>query len=265
MAQEVPEIKIVNRDVDSLIDAEYNPRQITEKQFKELCDSIKIFGFLEPVIVNMNPDRKNVLIAGHQRKRACVQMGITTIPTVEVNLSLEREKELNVRHNKSGGTFDMDALANWFTPEELEDWGFEKWELDIEPFEFGGGDDDDDEKDENYTRKIESPTYEPKGEKPSILDCINLDKFHELMKDIESRKDLTDEERTLLQLSAHRHIVFNYEKIADFYAHSEKNVQELMEDSALVIIDFEKAIEKGFVKLSEDISKVYTKDKKDEG
>jgi hypothetical protein len=44
---------------------------------------------------------------------------------------------------------------------------------------------------------------------------------------------------------------FNYKNVAEYYAHSEKEVQELMEDSALVIIDYNKAIELGFVKLFE--------------
>ena len=34
-------------------------------------------------------------------------------------------------------------------------------------------------------------------------------------------------------------------------------MQELMEDSALVIIDFNKAIELGYVKLSEEIASQY--------
>jgi ParB-like chromosome segregation protein Spo0J len=45
----------------------------------------------------------------------------------------------------------------------------------------------------------------------------------------------------------------------DFYAHSSKEIQELMEDSALVIIDFDKAIEKGYVKLTKDIAAAYEK------
>ena len=41
--------------------------------------------------------------------------------------------------------------------------------------------------------------------------------------------------------AAYRHITFNYSNIADYYAHSSKEMQELMEESALIIIDFEKA------------------------
>ncbi len=59
---------------------------------------------------------------------------------------------------------------------------------------------------------------------------------------------------------ARRHYVFNYEKIADYYAHSSKEMQQLMEKSALVIIDFEKAIQYGYVKLCDDIKKQYLED-----
>lgn len=57
--------------------------------------------------------------------------------------------------------------------------------------------------------------------------------------------------------SARRHNVFNYEKIADYYAHSSKEMQNLMEKSGLVIIDFEKAIQYGYVKLCDEIRKQY--------
>ena len=60
-----------------------------------------------------------------------------------------------------------------------------------------------------------------------------------------------------MTLAAYRHTGFNYERIADFYAHSSPEVQKLMDDSALVIIDFQRAIELGYVKLSEEISKLY--------
>lgn len=60
--------------------------------------------------------------------------------------------------------------------------------------------------------------------------------------------------KAMLKVSASRHIVFNYENMADYYAHSSKDVQILMENSALVIIDFDKAIELNYVKLKNEIS-----------
>ena len=70
---------------------------------------------------------------------------------------------------------------------------------------------------------------------------------------------LDETEKKFLIKSAQRHIVFDYSKIADYYANSNKEVQDLMERSALIIIDFDKAIESGYVKLTNDIAKAYKK------
>ena len=71
--------------------------------------------------------------------------------------------------------------------------------------------------------------------------------------------NLDDEEKNFLIECAFRHTVFDYSKIADYYAHSNKEVQQLMEESALVIIDFEKAIEQGYVKLTKKIAESFKK------
>ena len=68
---------------------------------------------------------------------------------------------------------------------------------------------------------------------------------------------MSDDEKHFLKIAAGRHIVFNYEKIADYYAHSSKEMQHLMERSGLVIIDFDKAIEYGYVKVCDEIRNQY--------
>ncbi len=71
---------------------------------------------------------------------------------------------------------------------------------------------------------------------------------------------MTDEQKQFLLLAATRHIVFDYQNIAEFYAHSDASMQKLMEDSALIIIDFNRAIELGFVRLSDQVKEQYSKD-----
>lgn len=110
--------------------------------------------------------------------------------------------------------------------------------------------------DNKYTNKIQAPIYEPKNKKPHILELVDKSKTHRLIKEIEA-SSLSYEEKTFLLDAARRHNVFNYEKIADYYAHSSKEMQHLMERSALVIIDFEKAIQYGFIKLCDDIKTQY--------
>lgn len=112
---------------------------------------------------------------------------------------------------------------------------------------------------QKYSSKIEAPIYEPKNLKPHILELVDKSKTHRLIKEIEA-SSLPIEEKQFLIDAARRHNIFNYEKIADYYAHSNKEMQHLMERSALVIIDFEKAIQYGYVKLCDEIRKQYLED-----
>jgi len=122
-------MKVIDRNISELIGAEYNPRFINEEAFEHLKDSIKRFDAVEPVLVNMNPNRLNIIISGHQRIKAAKALDMKTFPCVELNLSIAKEKELNIRMNKNTGAWDWDALANNFEVEELTEWGFTEDEL----------------------------------------------------------------------------------------------------------------------------------------
>jgi|TARA_R110000796_G_scaffold120032_1_gene234173 hypothetical protein len=122
-------MKIIERNIDELISAEYNPRQMTKKQHNSLTDSIKQFGLVDPILVNIHQDRKDIIIGGHQRVTVAKELGITTVPTVELELSADKERELNVRLNRNTGEWNWDGLANNFDVEELTEWGFNEKEL----------------------------------------------------------------------------------------------------------------------------------------
>jgi len=111
-----------------------------------------------------------------------------------------------------------------------------------------------------YTTKVETPIYEPCNKCPHILELVNNEKTKRMIKEIQ-KADIKDEEKAFLIEAAHRHSIFNYSKIADYYAHASREMQGLMEKSALVIIDFDKAIEYGFVHLQEEIKKEWLKNK----
>ena len=115
----------------------------------------------------------------------------------------------------------------------------------------------DDEKLQKYSQGVASPIYTPRiGGANSVYACFDHAKYQRLMRKIEA-SNVKEEEKMFLRLAASRHIVFNYENIADYYAIADKEMQELMEDSALVIIDFGKALEKGFVVLNDKMRKLY--------
>ena len=108
-----------------------------------------------------------------------------------------------------------------------------------------------------YTNIIPKIHYVPKTRcKPSEISLYNLEKYNNLVKEIKS-KNLDSEIEKFLLHSATRHIVFDYQQIAEYYSHSDKEVQELMEKSGLVIIDFEDAMENGFVKLQKNLMRLY--------
>lgn len=112
------------------------------------------------------------------------------------------------------------------------------------------------EKESKYSTKIDAPIYEPKNKKPHVLELYDSQKSNRLISEIK-QSDIPEDEKKFLIEAAKRHTVFNYERIADYYAHSSKEVQLLMERSALVIIDFEKAIQHGYVQLCEEIRSQY--------
>ena len=124
--------KIVNKNIEDLKYAEYNPRQLSKDQFKHLKDSLDRFGFVDPVIVNKNPDRENIIIGGHQRVKVAKKLGMLDVPCIELDLSYDKEKELNVRLNKNTGDWDYDILVNNFNIDDLVEFGFDDSELKID-------------------------------------------------------------------------------------------------------------------------------------
>ncbi len=226
-----------------------NPRVIKNDKFKKLVKSIKEFPEmlkLRPIVV----DEDMIVLGGNMRLKASKDAGLKEV-WIEIaeGLTEEQKKEFIVKDNVGFGEWEWDMLANEWDSVQLAEWGLDVWE---------NQDDAIVEDDNVYTRKIEAPTYEPKNEKPAPHTLYNTDKVEELIDKIKDLK-LHNTEQAFLIYAAYRHTVFDYSKIADFYAHSNKEVQELMEDSALVIIDFDKAIENGYVKLTKDIAAAYEK------
>ena len=124
-------MKIESRRISELKFAEYNPRTISKKQFKDLVSSLKKFGLIDPIIINSSKDRNNIIIGGHQRSRAWLELGNDTIQCVVLDLPINDEMELNLRLNKNGGKFDDDLLLNYFDEELLFEVGFTVNDLNI--------------------------------------------------------------------------------------------------------------------------------------
>ena len=115
-------------------------------------------------------------------------------------------------------------------------------------------------KDKKYSRAIKVPQYEPSDKKPKLEEMYNTEKYRKLVAKI-NKSSVSDDEKKFLKFAASRHIVFTYSKIADYYANSNIEMQELMEESALVILDMDDAIANGYVKLTEKMKQLIEEEK----
>jgi len=123
-------LKLEYMPVGELKGAKYNPRKMDELTLRHVKKSIEKFDLVDPLIVNSNPKRKNIIIGGHARLMIAKELGYKEVPVVFVNIPTEaEEKELNLRLNKNVGEFDLEMLAE-FDKDMLEDVGFDSEEID---------------------------------------------------------------------------------------------------------------------------------------
>lgn len=106
-----------------------------------------------------------------------------------------------------------------------------------------------------YSRLVDIPQYLPSNVAPPIASLYDREKYSKLLNNI-NKANISEEEKKFLIYSASRHIVFNYAQIADYYANATPEMQELMEESGLVILDIDDAIAKGYVKLSKRLEEI---------
>lgn len=201
-------------------------------------------------------DMDNNIIAGNGVTEAAINAGITKTKVVEVTgdeLVVVKRTDLKL-DSKQGREM---ALADNATAAADLNWDFETLKKVTEQYDLNVSDygleiKDDSEEENPYTMKVESPVYEAKGEQPEINELFDNTKTETLKADIKNA-NLPKDIEAFLFLAAERHTVFNFAKIAEYYCHAPKEVQELFEDSALVIIDFNKAIADGYVRLREEV------------
>jgi len=239
--------KIKQVDISNLIPYNQNPKKHPDSQIDKIASSIKKFGFTVPILIKGD----NEIIAGHGRVEAAKKLGIDEVPAiVRDDLTDAEAKAFRLADNKlAESDWDEDLLTVELEELEEADFDLELTGFDSNEIEEFNIEEEDDKK---YTDKIEVPTYEPKREeKPSIEELLDKKRFKELIKKIEE-SNIDEDKKEFLKLTAYRHIVFDYENIAEFYAHESEEVQELMEDLTLVLIDYDKALEQGFIDFAQN-------------
>lgn len=227
-------------------------------QMTALRGSLSRLGWVKTVLVNKTTGH---VIDGHARIEEAMRQGCKTIPVTYVQLTPDEEKFAlaSLDPISALAISDSDALASLvqdltLTPGPTDDAaGIEAVKGMLEDLL---ADASSAAKPVDYSGKITAPVYTPKGERPPASDLVNQEKAKKLREAVLAA-ELPDDVRDFLLLAAARHNVFDYHRIAEFYCHASPEVQDLMEQSALVIIDFDKAIENGYVELSNALRGIY--------
>jgi hypothetical protein len=117
------------RKLGDLIKNGYNPRKLSENERRDLEKSIQEFGTVVPIVLNIG-SRANTIIGGEQRVKVYADLGIEEVECMVPSreLSLEEERELNLRLNKNTGSWDEELLKD-FDMSVLLDVGFGDEEL----------------------------------------------------------------------------------------------------------------------------------------
>lgn len=181
-----------------------NPRD-NINAIQPVIKSLEKFGFVKPILV----DKEGVIIAGHTRYMASIQIGLDEVPVVYSDMDDERAKEFRLLDNKIGekSTYNEEELkkelGEMSVPEDMQDFFFENIDSMLHPMDFGAGvssgvdfdpssfatsDDSDysqsDNEDDNcypndnyYTPSAGTSDETPKDETPTE-DTLNVDNLY---------------------------------------------------------------------------------------
>ena len=122
---------IKNIAVKDLIPYEKNTKKHDDVQINNVAESIKQYGFVQPIVI----DKNNVVVIGHCRLLAAKKLKMTDVPCVCVDdLTEEQVKALRIVDNKSNESpWDFDFLADELSDISLDGFDFDFGLLDT-PF-----------------------------------------------------------------------------------------------------------------------------------
>ena len=113
------ELKIINKNIDDIKEYENNAKEHPDWQIEQIANSIKEFGFNDPIAINAN----NQIIEGHGRLLAAKQLGLIEVPCIVLTgLTEVQERAYIIAHNKTtmNTDFDLDRLQYELNALKLE-------------------------------------------------------------------------------------------------------------------------------------------------
>lgn len=252
-------MKIKTVPISELLTDENNARLHSGRNIEVIANSLKMFGQRKPIVVH-----NGVILAGNGTLEAAKTLGWEEITITEVpeNWDTETAKAYAIADNRTAelAEWNEDTLIKQLLELEQDGWeikdfGFD--DLKIHEEELS------DKQENPYSMQVVIPQYEIVGEKPTLTELFDRTKTLHLQSVIQDT-DMPSEVAEFLMAAAERHTVFNYKKIAEYYPHATPEIQELMEQSALVIIDLQSAIANGYARLKEVLDELKEEDEDSE-
>ena len=223
-------VEVLEVNIDDITPTEYNPRTISKKDFTILKRSLKDFPSMMKVR-EVVVDENMRLLGGHQRIKALQAQGKTKVLVKKVTGWTDEEKdEFMIKDNIANGDWDNDKLANRWDKAKLEDWGL--------PLKIAS------DTDYKELLDVSIPYYTPAEKAPEATELADLSEVEELNDKITELKPEKGLE-AILRARAAFFTEFDFQKIADYYAHSDKKTQELMKRLGLVIVIPKEAYDMG--------------------
>ena len=124
--------KTVPMKIDELLPYQRNQKDHPEEQVRNLANSLRRFGWRQPVVI----DENNVIVIGHGRVLAAKELGMDTAPVISAaDLTEDEIRELRIIDNKTN-----ESAWNEYLQQDLQELTFEGFDLFEEPAsDLGGG------------------------------------------------------------------------------------------------------------------------------
>lgn len=124
-------MKIEYKPIHTIKNYKKNNKKHSEKQVQLIANSIRDFGFNQPIVI----DKDNIIIAGHARLAAAKELGLTEVPTIKKeDLTPEQASAYRLADNKLSelGEWDFININSEIT--DLLDVGFSLENYGLENF-----------------------------------------------------------------------------------------------------------------------------------
>jgi hypothetical protein len=244
-------LKIESRKLDELQPDPKNARKHDKKNLAAIAQSLQKFGQRKPIVITND----GIILAGTGTFEAAQKLNWETIQVTiapsDWDEATATAYALADNRTSELAAWDVNILTEQLVELQTLDWDIKSLGFEKKDFDLTGTDGVENP----YTQKTNIPQYEITGAKPEITELFDPSKS-EFLKQTIADANIDADAKTFLLAAAERHVVFDYGKIAEYYAHAPADVQQLMEDSALVIIDIDDAIRNGFVRMSSAMSKL---------